>query len=79
MPNKIPLVFHNDSNDDYHFVIKELANKFEGQLKCLGENTEKYKSFSIATAEEVTNIDKHGNESVATVFYKMKLLIVKDL
>ena len=26
------VVFHNGSNYDYHFIIKELANKFEGQF-----------------------------------------------
>ena len=39
---KIPVVFHNGSNCDYHFVVKELAKEFEGQFKCFGENTEKY-------------------------------------
>ena len=24
--NEIPVVFHNGSNHDYHFIIKELAN-----------------------------------------------------
>ena len=38
MPNGIPVVFHNGSNYDYLFTIKELANEFEGQLECLGEN-----------------------------------------
>ena len=28
MPNEIPVVFHNGSNHDYHFIIKELANDF---------------------------------------------------
>ena len=41
MPNEIPLVFHSVSNYDYHFIIKELVNEFEGQLECLGENREK--------------------------------------
>ena len=47
MPNEIPVVFHNSSNYDYHFIIKELAKEFEGQFKCLGEITEKYKTFSV--------------------------------
>ena len=28
VPNEIPLVFHNCSNYNYHFLIKELANEF---------------------------------------------------
>ena len=68
--NEILLDFHNSSNYDYHFIIKELANEFEGQFECLAENTEKYKTFSIAIEKEVTNIDRDGNESVANIFYK---------
>ena len=45
VPNEIPVVFHNDSNYDYCLIIKKLANEFEVQLKCLGENTENYKLF----------------------------------
>ena len=26
VPNKIPAVFHKESNYDYHFIMKELAN-----------------------------------------------------
>ena len=29
IPKKIPIDFHNGSNHDYHFVIKELAEEFE--------------------------------------------------
>ena len=29
--NEIPVLFHNGSNYDYHSIIKELANNFEGQ------------------------------------------------
>ena len=43
MPNENPVVFHNSSNYDYHFIIKELTNEFEGQFECPGENKEKYK------------------------------------
>ena len=28
--NEIPVVFHNSTNYEYHFIIKELANEFEG-------------------------------------------------
>ena len=42
VPKEIPIVFHNGSNYDYHFTIKELAKEFEKQSACLGENTEKY-------------------------------------
>ena len=41
-PKEIPVVFHNGSTYDYHFIIKELAKEFNGQFECLGENTEKY-------------------------------------
>ena len=46
MSDEIPVAFHNDSNYNYHFIIKEIANVFEGQIECVGENTEKYKTFS---------------------------------
>ena len=41
VPKKIPMVFHNGSNSDYHFIIKELV-EFKKQFACLRENTEKY-------------------------------------
>ena len=42
----IPIVFHNLSSYDGHFIIRKLANEFDGELECLGKNTEKYISFS---------------------------------
>ena len=30
--NEIPAVFHNGSKYDYHFIVKELANKFKEQF-----------------------------------------------
>ena len=36
-PKEISVVFHNGSNYDYHFMIKELVEEFEGQFECLGE------------------------------------------
>ena len=32
VPNEIPVVFHSSSNYNYHFIIKDLANEFEGQF-----------------------------------------------
>ena len=42
IPKEIPIVFHNGSTYDYHFIIKELVKEFEGNFECLGENTDKY-------------------------------------
>ena len=73
MSNEIPVVFHNCSNYDYHFIIKEYSNEFEKKFECLGENAEKYKTFSVPIEKEVIKIDKDGNESVVT--YKILNLI----
>ena len=42
VPKEIPIVFYNGSYYDYHFIMKELEEEFEGQFTCLGKNTEKY-------------------------------------
>ena len=55
---EIPIAFHGGSNYDYHFIIKELVEKREGQLTYLGENNEKYITFSVSIEKEVTRIDK---------------------
>ena len=44
-PKEIPIVFHNGSIYDYHFIIKQLAKELEGKFECLGENTEKFVMF----------------------------------
>ena len=45
-PKEIPVVFHNGSTYDYHFIINQLVKEFDGQPECLRENTEKYITFS---------------------------------
>ena len=35
VPKKIPIVFYNGSNYDYHFIIKELAEEFNKQFTRL--------------------------------------------
>ena len=44
---EIPAVFHNGSTYDYYFIIKYLARKLKGNFTRLGENTEKYITFSV--------------------------------
>ena len=72
--SEIPVVFHNGSNYDYHFITKELANKSEGKIECLRKNTEKCNNFFVPIEKEVTEIDKDGDESVVTISYKVKFV-----
>ena len=51
--NEILVVLYNGLNYDYHLIIKELAEEFEGQFVCLGENMEKYKLFSVPIEKEL--------------------------
>ena len=53
IPKEIPVVFHNASTYDYHFIIKELAKEFEGNFECLGKNTEKYITFSVPIKKKI--------------------------
>ena len=66
---KIPVVFHNGSTYDYHFIIKQLAREFIYYLECLDENTEKYITFSVPIKKQHDN-DKttkkqHDNDKTA--------------
>ena len=63
-PKEIPVVFHNGSRYDYHFIIKELAEEFKRQFECLVENTEKYITFSAKIKKQITKIDKDGNDKI---------------
>ena len=73
IPKEIPVVLHNGSTYDYHFIIKELAEGFEGEFECLGENTEKYTTFSVLVKNEITKKDKNGNDNI-TKIYKIKFI-----
>ena len=54
-PKEILLVFHNGSTYDYHIIIKKLAEEFEEQFKCVGENAEKYLTCSVPIKKELDN------------------------
>ena len=55
VPKEIPVVFHNGSTYDHHFIIIELVKEFEGNFECLGENTEKYITFSVPLKKMIEN------------------------
>ena len=66
-PKEIPLVFHNGSTYDYHLIIKELVKEFDGNFDCLGENTEKYITFSVPLKKKIENKNLE-------ITYKMKFI-----
>ena len=66
VPEEIPVVFHNGSAFDYHFIIKKLAKEFESEFECLGENTEKYITFSVPLKKE--------NDNGKKITYKLKFI-----
>ena len=43
------VIFHNGSNYDYRFIVKDYVYEFEGQFECLGENTEECYFYSNRT------------------------------
>ena len=67
VPKEIPVVFHNGSTYDYHFITKELVKEFDGNFDCLGENTEKYITFSIPLKKKIENKD-------IEITYKVKFI-----
>ena len=44
-PKDIPIIIHNASYDT-HFRTYQLAEEFKDKLNCIGENMEKYITFS---------------------------------
>ena len=69
IPKEIPIVFHNGSTYDYHFIIKELVKEFEGNFERLGENTEKYITLSVPIKKDIKNKNK-----IIEITYKIKFI-----
>ena len=67
IPKEVPVVFHNGSTYDYHFIIKELVKEFDGNFEYLGENTEKYITFSAPIKKKIENKD-------IEITYKIKFI-----
>ena len=54
-PKEVPVVFHNGSTYYYHFIIKQVAKELKSQFECLGEDSEKYITFSVPIKKELDN------------------------
>ena len=71
IPKECPVAFNNGSNCGYHFIIKKLAKKFEGKFNCLGENTQKHKTFPVPRTKEVQKIGKNVEETTKNISYRL--------
>ena len=54
VPDNIPIIIHIASQDT-HFIINQLAKELKGQLDCIGENMEKYITFSAKIKTKCDN------------------------
>ena len=52
IPKDIPIIIHNASYDT-RFIINILAEEFQGKLNCIGENIEKYITFSAPIKKKI--------------------------
>ena len=54
--------------------MKELANEYKKQFTCLGENNEKYITFTVPIEKEVTRIDKNGEKITKNLSYILQFI-----
>jgi len=60
----IPIVFHNLSRYDAHFIIKEIATTYEGRVNLLSITKEKY---ILSTKHVDSTIDKNYQKEICYV------------
>ena len=65
VPKDISIIIHNSSYDT-DFIINQLAKEFKGEVNCIGENMEKYITFSVPIKKECDN----GK----TIAYKLRFI-----
>ena len=65
VPKDILIIIHNASYDT-HFIINQLAEEFKGELNCIGENIEKYITFSVPIKKKC--------DDGKTISYKLKFI-----
>ena len=51
---EIPVIIHN-AGYDTDFIINQLAIEFKEELNCIGDNMEKYITFSVPIKKELNN------------------------
>ena len=66
IPKEIPVISHNCSTYDDHFIINHLAEEFDGDFDCIGENMEKCITFFGPINKESDNGE--------TVIYKLNFI-----
>ncbi|XP_071650755.1 uncharacterized protein [Temnothorax longispinosus] len=57
----IPVIFHNLSGYDAHFIIKEIATAFEGKIDVLPITKEKYISFTKHVKDTTERFDSRND------------------
>ena len=78
IPKILSIVFHNGSNYDCTFMIKELAEEFKQLFTCLGGNTGKYITFKVPI-EKMTKMMKMEKKLHKIHLKYYNLLIAQDL
>ena len=53
---------------------KELLEEFKKQFTFLGENTEKYITFTVSIEKEITRIHKNGEEITKSISYILEFI-----
>ena len=66
VPKDTPVITHNGTYDT-HFIIKELAEESKGKLDCIGEDMEKYITFSAPNKKKWG--DRQNNYRLTKVYW----------
>ena len=75
VPKKIHIAIRKGSKYDYHFIKKELAEELKKkQFICLGENTEKYITFTVPIEKQVIRIDENREEVIKHISYILQFI-----
>ena len=66
---EISIIIHNATYDT-RFMLNQLAIEFKGELNFIGDNIEKYITFSVPIKKECDN----NNNNNKTITYKLKFI-----